>query len=96
MMTHEAESEVNAIGVKEMNGCCWTFFVLLCICCLNLFIAHRPWEIWGCDCKKYLYGSEFSFISVNVQGIKERKDTRDFSYFLKLLCFLGNNLILAQ
>lgn len=36
MMTHEVESEVNAIGVKEINGCCWTIFVLLCICCLNL------------------------------------------------------------
>lgn len=24
MMTHEAESEVNAIGVKEINGCSWT------------------------------------------------------------------------
>lgn len=39
MMTHEAKSEVNAIGVKEINGCCLTVFVLFCICCLN-FSLH--------------------------------------------------------
>lgn len=71
-MTHEAESEVNAIGVKEINGCCWTIFVLFCVCCLNLFIACGPREVWGCDRKKYLYGSEFSITSVSAQATEER------------------------
>jgi len=66
MMTHEAESEVNAIEVKEINGCCWTIFVLFCICCLKLFIAHGPWEVRGEQGhKKYLYDSEFFYIPVN-------------------------------
>lgn len=52
MMTHEAETEVNAIGAKEINGCCWTALVLFCICCLNLFIAPGLQTDWGCDHKK--------------------------------------------
>lgn len=96
MMTHEAESEVNAIGVNKINGCWWMIFVLSCICCLNLFIAHGPQEDWGCDHEKQLHGSEFSCTSLKEQGAEERGCTKDFSHVLKLLYFLGNKAMLIQ
>lgn len=51
MITHEADSEVNAIGMKEINRCFWAIFMLFYIYCVNLFIANGPLEVLGCDCK---------------------------------------------